>query len=514
MFNRIGFREKSGFRTVTALFLLTGICASLPVWGGGRKDESAYQALPPEGFDSAVYAVELPKGSSASQVDPESVTLTVDKAVQYALDNSAAMKSASIDLGTKKRQKDNAWNVFIPGVSVNGTMARRNEVTDTAGAMMSGISESMKPIYEALRIPFSEPPATEIEEADHWNAMLGVTASLNLSYALVDGIQATKANYEAGLITLEQTRKQTERDIRKMFYAILLMQENLTIQKEMLVTAEQRVEQSRINYRNGLVPELSVLQAQVAAENRKPAIQELEQSLSQQLDMFAFLLGFPYGTKPVLEGSISSEFIELDAESLISSQMGSRLDIISLAKNIELLEIQRSALVHQTYTPAVALSWGWQPTVLKINESWIESDNVMDNGTFSATIAFNITNMLPFSSQGQNIKDLEANIMKLRLNMAQLVQSSEMDINMLIQKLNKSESSIAVSKLNIDLAQRAYDMTMVAFRNGTTELLDVRDSENQLNQAQLGLIQEQYNYVTGLLDLEYALNMKLTNTAE
>jgi outer membrane protein TolC len=475
------------------------MCASLPVWGGGKKDESAYQALPPEGFDSAVYALEIPADQSGKPAETESITLTVDDAVQYALDNSAVMKSASIDLGTKKRQKDTAWNVFVPGVSVTGTMARQNEVNDTMGSLLSQMTGY---------------PSEETKEADHWKAILGLTASLNLNFALVDGIRATRANYEAGLITWEQTRKQTERDIRKMFYGILLMQQNLALQKEILATAEQRVQQARINFRNGLVPELTLLQAQVAAENRKPAIQELEQTISQQLDTFAFLLGFPYGTKPILDGSIAPDFLDLDADSLISRYLGNRLDIISLAKNIELLEIQRSALVHQTYTPSIALSWSWQPTVLKINENWFDSDNVMDNGSFSATIAFNLTNMLPFSSQGQGIKDVEANIMKLRLSMAQLLQNSEMEINSLIQKLNKSRNAIAASRLNIELAQKAYDMTVVAFRNGTTELLDVRDAEGQLSQAQLGLLQEQYNYVTGLLDLEYALNMKLNNTTE
>jgi outer membrane protein TolC len=43
------------------------------------------------------------------------------------------------------------------------------------------------------------------------------------------------------------------------------------------------------------------------------------------------------------------------------------------------------------------------------------------------------------------------------------------------------------------------------------ELLDVRDAENQLNQAKLGLVNEKFNYLSGLLDLEYTLNTKLVD---
>jgi outer membrane protein TolC len=39
--------------------------------------------------------------------------------------------------------------------------------------------------------------------------------------------------------------------------------------------------------------------------------------------------------------------------------------------------------------------------------------------------------------------------------------------------------------------------------------LDVRDAENSLNQAKLGLLSEQFNYLSNVLDLEYAVNSKL-----
>jgi outer membrane protein TolC len=53
-------------------------------------------------------------------------------------------------------------------------------------------------------------------------------------------------------------------------------------------------------------------------------------------------------------------------------------------------------------------------------------------------------------------------------------------------------------------------MTSIAYRNGTTELLDVREAETQLNQAKLALASEKFNYLSGLLDLEFAINTKLT----
>ena len=65
---------------------------------------------------------------------------------------------------------------------------------------------------------------------------------------------------------------------------------------------------------------------------------------------------------------------------------------------------------------------------------------------------------------------------------------------------------------NVTLAQRAYDMTARSYRNGTTELLDLRDAEASLNQAKLGQINQKFQYISALMDLENTLNVSLTES--
>ena len=89
-----------------------------------------------------------------------------------------------------------------------------------------------------------------------------------------------------------------------------------------------------------------------------------------------------------------------------------------------------------------------------------------------------------------------------------------MEIRTLTDKLKQSRTVIEAGKSSSDLAQRSYDMTREAYRNGTAELLSLRDAEAQLIQARLSLASEKYNYLSNLLDLEYALQTKLTRTGE
>lgn len=431
-----------------------------------------------------------------SSATSEKMILTVEEAVNYAKENSRTLKSANIDLQIKKRAKNFSWNVLVPTVQATGTMSRANEVSNSMDAIMSAIN------------PYYQP--AEIEPSDHWKAVGGINASLNLSVALIDGIRASFTNYEAGLISWEQTYKETELNIRKMFYALLLQQESLNLQKTTLANAKNRFDQAKINFRNGLIPEISLLQTEVTYENQKPMIVKQEQALKEQLDTFAFLLGIPQGTEIELSGEITPEFVDLNPEELYQKYLENNLEISLFKKNLELMKIQQSAQNLQIYTPAISLSYGWQPVLSDITANWGDKDNWFDGGSFSATLVWNITNMLPFSSASLKARDLKDNIAQMNLNLISLEENAKMKINNLVNVLNQSKAAIESSNRNISLAQKSYDMTSIAYRNGTTELLDVREAETQLNQAKLALASEKFNYLSGLLDLEFAINTKLT----
>lgn len=444
----------------------------------------------------------------------EPLTLTVEDAVSYALTNSKSLKSSQIDLEIKKRAKMYSWNVFLPSLNVSGTMSRttRNSTYESGksaiiqAARLSSLEQGY-PLPSSAYDTLIEQAGFEDTETLHWAAVGNVSAQLNFNLAMIQSMSASRANYEAGLISWEQTCKDTEMNIRKMFYGLLLMEENLKIQNELMDSAKARWQQSEINYKNGLVPQLSALNAQVAYENKKPAILELTQSLKQQKDTFAFLLGIPYGREINLVGSIDTQFVKVNADELVQKYAEENLDVKALKKNIELLKISLNASRLSTFTPSLSVSYGWQPVVAQIDTNWL--DTYIDNGSFSATVVIDVMKMMPFSANMQSIKDTKQNLAKAELGLSQLLQNTEIQIHTLVDKLNKSEASIKASQMNIKLAQKAYDMTVRAYNSGTQELLDVKDSENSLSQARLGLLNEKLNYISALLDLENAINVKL-----
>lgn len=220
------------------------------------------------------------------------VNLTVDQAVEFALKNSNSMKAADIDLAMKERAGKYGWNVLLPTVQATATMSRASE-----DAVSSNLPAG---------IPI------EITESMHWTGIVGLSASWNLSLAYIDQIKAAKAEYEAGKLSWEQTQRETKVNVQKLFYGLLLQQESLKLDRVSLENSRQRYVQADQNYKNGAVPEMRLLQLQVAYENLKPEVSKAEREFRNQLDTFAFLIGYPVGTKLELSGCHNQRRCSLD----------------------------------------------------------------------------------------------------------------------------------------------------------------------------------------------------------
>ena len=439
----------------------------------------------------------------AQEPQNEVVALTVDQAVDCAMEHSLTLKSAEIDMEIKERASKYSWNVFLPTVQVSGTAARTTDIDSTLQQM-----NSLGQLGAALtRTPYTP---VENKEKYHWALVGNASASLNLSLAYIGQIRAAKANYEGGKITLEQSQKETAMNVKKLFYALLIQQAGLEVKKSTLENSRQRAIQAEANYRNGLIPELRLLNAQVTYENLRPEIESAEQSLNQQMDTFVFVIGLPVGTKVQLVGSIEPRYVNVTSDELLEKYSENSLEIRSLLASMDSLKYTLDALDFSSFTPALSLNYNWQPT-----KTFFSDDSKWsDKGSFSITLAWNITNMLPFSANRQKAKDAKANLAKLELALETLKENQKVQVRKAVDTLNQAREQIDSMGRNITLAQRAYDSSARSYRNGTTELLDLRDSESQLNQAKLGQLNQKFNYISALMDLEYTLNADLSSYNE
>jgi outer membrane protein TolC len=439
---------------------------------------------------------------------PGTRRLSPGEAVELAVKNNLSLESARIALDTKKRKSDLVWNQFLPDLSVQGTLAMDNEETTISGSLpvplnpfLTAAPPGTPDIYGS--VPYSV-------TAPRWHMQGNVSASLALSSALFAGIKTIRQDYRLGLVTFEKAKVQLERDVRKAYYQMLLLEESLVVQRDSLAAAERQVNIARANYNSGLAPELTLLQARVNRDNLRPDIEESENNRKVAMANFAMILGLPYDTQfelVPLDGDI--RYADLEMTELISKAASGKIDVLELQEQVLYLKNARTAQALQLWTPNLIFAWNYAPVFIRDpwKDSWGDGDNWQKGGTFSISLQWKLNNLFPFTKEGQGLKDTDNQLKALNIGLAQMIRGTELEIYNTALSLEKTRNSIEARNQTVELARQSYESTEAAYRGGLQDFNSVQNAEEALRQARMGVVAQQFSYLLGLIDLEYAIGV-------
>ena len=408
----------------------------------------------------------------------EVVTITVEQAVDYAQKYSRSIRKSAIDVDSKKDSRNHSLNAFLPDISFSAALSRPNE-------------SSIK---------------TE-SSLGRYSATGSASISLNWGLSIIEKVKKANRDYEAGLISWEQTIKQNNRDIKKLFYNLLLQQKSLENDRATLENTKARYESTEKKYRSGNAPKFDVLQSKVTYQNMKRDVDNASIALSRQLREFAVILGFKPDTQIALSGSLETEIVAIDREKLLSAYSAYSSDIKLIEMQIDSLDCQMKALNYDSLTPTLSFGYSTKPTLTGIDNDWLDSSNWHDKGSMSFSLTWNFTNALPFSNNRIKYHDLERQKEQQKLNLEQKKDDILLDSSKLFDELETSSASLASCRENIALAEESYLLVSRAYNAGSADLIEVSDAEMQLNKSRLAEQSELYTYLCALTDLEYMLDL-------
>jgi outer membrane protein TolC len=118
-----------------------------------------------------------------------------------------------------------------------------------------------------------------------------------------------------------------------------------------------------------------------------------------------------------------------------------------------------------------------------------------------------LNSLLPFTKQGQSLKDTDNALRTLNIGLAQAIRGTEIEIYNTVLSLERSKTLAETQAETVALAERTYRLTEEAYRAGLQDLLQVQSADLSRRQAQVQMLEQQFNYLTGLIDLEYSIGV-------
>jgi len=449
------------------------------------------------------------------------IQLTQEQAVELALKNNLSLESSRTGISTKKRASDYSWNQFIPSITIGGGFSRSNEASKQGGLApvewdnrltALGMTQNQ---FE-LTIPtvgtfynYVTPYSVELSQ---WNVVGNIQMSLSVSAAMFENMRRLRIDYEGGLLGYEKAKLQLERDVRKAYHSILLLQENIALLRGSYQNVERQVQMAQANYDAGLAPELTVLQARVARENMRPAIDQVENGLKLSMAQFAMFLGMEYDTEfELVHITEAAEFISLDVTEMISKAASGKPDIQELRHTITMMQSARRSLVY-SLTPALSLGWSSQSLFNPMKDPWKDpwfesSDDWIKSGSLTIMFGVRLHSLIPYSADFQGIKNMDDQIRTATIGLAQLVNGTEIEVYNTVLSLERIHVNTKAQAETVALAEQSYRMTEQAYRAGLQDYFQVQSAEQSLRQARVQLLEQQFNYLNGLIDLEYSIGV-------
>ncbi len=425
---------------------------------------------------------------SWSQADPP---LAVDAAVKEALESNLGLQAEGKTLEARTRDKAYALQKLFPTLTAGAGYRNFNDLP--AQQRLAGFSGA-----NTILLPTSA-----------FNFGASINAQFTLSLGTFAAMDQTLSDFDAGKLSYELTRQKLEHDVKKTFYQLLSLQETRALLQNQVSNAEARYRQVDSAYQNGSSPELNLLQADVALQNRKNDLRNLEVSFKQVSYAFCLLLGRSRYEVLSLEGTIDPRVPRdsLQADALADKYLAGRLDLAQVKTQRRALDVQVSEVASQA-VPQLVVGWSADPSLNDpSNQNWGNSGLWhQPTGGPSVQLQWKLDSFLPGSTFWTVLADLDDLKIAADLSEKRTRDAARVEILNLVDQIQKSTDSLAGLQKNADSADRAALLAQRAFSAGVRDLLTVQDADLQAESAQLSLLGEKLTLNNALIDLESALN--------
>lgn len=426
-------------------------------------------------------------------------SITVEDAVQIALENNYQLKQAANNLELADMEVMSAYTDFIPtlNASFNGNQRVGQQFDPssftfgdlTINSMSGGLSSSV-PIFNGFRN--------------------------------IHNLRRSETQRSFQEEQLERLRQNIIFTTASRFLQVVLNQELLEISQRNLSVSMQQLDRIEAQVEVGARPTVDLLNQASVVANDELAVVQRENALTTSMAQLMRVMQDDRGTNYQLimpeTDQLSLIPMNLDLNELVQMALQARSDLKAQTLAIERAEYDR-ALVRATLLPSINASFG-------INGSYSDqyrdpisreplgfSDQFFDRNVnrfigFNMQIPiFNNLNRRTNYQQAQiNVRNSRLELDNVRFQINEEVRQAYNDYISIVQELESTEKALTA-------AERAYETEQQRYEVGASTLIELNQANANFVLAQSNRIQAVYNFVFQEKVLDFFLG-RLTDTIE
>lgn len=414
--------------------------------------------------------------AQAQEVVQDSLVISLDEAIQIALEESNTVKIADLNVVKSGYAKKGSYAALYPNINASGSYQR-----------------TLK--KQVMAMDF-QGQAMEIAVGKWNNVNAGVTAAVPLVNAqLWESLKLSALDVELAVEQARSSKVSMVSQVKQAFYGVLIAQYVYEVYQNVYDNAAYNFEQTEKKYNVGKVSEYEYLRAKVNVKNAEPNVYSALASIDLAIWQLKAVMGLDLNTKIGVKGDMNQY-----EEEIIAFKVN---DTVNLDKNSTLVQfglqeqqLARSIkMIKYQYIPTLSASFSY-------NYIAMSDDSKLNWNPYSVLgLTLNIP-IFDGLSKHYNVRQQTAAQDILRLNR----EDTERKLRIAYKSYNNQIVTYienyyaAVSTL--EMAQKSYDIAAKMYELGKATLTELNDAQLALVQSQLTMSQAVYNFKVAMAQLE------------
>lgn len=411
----------------------------------------------------------------AQQVQ-DSVIISLDEAIQIALDESPTIKIADINITKAGYAKKGSYASLYPNISASGSYQRTLKKQVMA---MDFQGQSM-----------------EIAVGKWNNVNAGVSASLPLINAqLWESLKLSALNVELAVEQARSSKVSMVSQVKQSFYSVLIAQYVYEVYKQVYDNAATNYAQTEKKYNAGKVSEYEYLRAKVNVKNAEPNVYSALASIDLAIWQLKAVMGLDLNTKIGVSGDIGSfeqEMLNFNINDTVNLENNTTLIQFGLQER----QIESTIkMTKRQYIPSLAASFSYSYMAMG-------DDFDMKWNPYSVVgVTLNIP-IFDGLSKHYNVRQNEVTRDVIRMNMEDTERQLRIAYKGYMNQIATYIENYYAAESTLEMAQKSYDIAAKMYELGKATLTELNDAQLALVQSQLTMSQAVYNFKVAKAKLE------------
>src|SRR6056297_45644 len=424
----------------------------------------------------------------ANTVTISAEEISLDKAVQYFLNNSNQLENAKRDIQASQLDLKIAEKGLAPEVTLQSSYTRLGEAPQSPSEyILRPTGQTTFFGQPATKYQFI-PVSFEDQPQDNYNTTLTVNKPLYLGGQVRNSVNLSEKAVQLNNLKYEQTLNDNLNAVIQSYFNVLIKESLVEIQKNSLKLVESHLDSVQKNYEAGLVVKSDVNEVKIELNKTKQSIMTAENDLKIAKKRLADLLELDNTDFSLKQPSIPE--LEEKLQSQLDKAYANRFEMKSLEINQEMKDINKE-MEDNLFKPSF---------FLRGNYSFQGSDLSFEDGSFSVTVSGQVS---LYDGNKSQLKQEKVDLEKANIdnNKEQLKKNIETEIIAALYKIDENRESLEIARQNEEQALENYNQAVKRYENGVGTSIDVLRAETNLSQIQISKNQTHYQYIMSIYSL-------------